>query len=852
MVTSTGRGVPHVVRAIAVAALLAAGLTATAIPATATASTASADDRYSLVHGCFGLRSLSRDQYVSKSGNGYSATAATLAGAEPFRMQATDLGKYLLYGAAQDFLANDTTPGLGGIVSADAPTDTADWTVVGSGDGFTLVTGNRQLSVDGTGKLVAVNGGAGDAGVFVFEERGGCATYPEVSINAEGGPSTGSPIFGEVDGFVDGHMHHMAFEFLGGRAHCGRPWHKFGAPFALKDCPDHEVSNGCAAILENILWGDPPVRCHDPVGWPTFNDWPHPHSLTHEQSYYKWLERAWMGGERLFVNLLVENSALCNIYPLKQNSCNEMDSVLLQAQRMRELQDYIDAQSGGPGQGWFRIVKGPFRARKVINQGKLAVIMGMEVSEPFDCGFKKVGPTEIPNCDEADITSWINRLHDLGVRQLEITNKFDNALTGVAGDGGALGTVINGANFLQTGTFWDLEPCVDPDNHDRSPTDTGLPHNDDQIIVNGLDELGVVVPDYEDGPLCNQRGLSYLGEHALSKIMDKSMVFDPDHMSVIGRDQAMTIVEEADYPGLVSSHSWSTPNALPRLYKLGGVITPYAGGSEGFYHKWQHLDSLREEFGRNYFGVGWGADMNGFGSQGNPRGANAPNPVSYPFESFDGEVTLDKQISGQRTFDINTDGVAHYGLYPDWVQDVKNVAGPDGDRVIEDLSRGAEAYLQMWERARGIEGVQCGGWGRRDFTPHGLGDRIRLHANQRPTLKHAGQPEDREITWTWCANPTDESKRVKAVFTGGANVGLIVSTLRQHAIDGARPGARLRKLPDDAKSMGKGMWTARAGGAGTYVFVTEAGRIQATGLALHSVASNAATLDGFVDRANLP
>jgi hypothetical protein len=27
-------------------------------------------------------------------------------------------------------------------------------------------------------------------------------------------------------------------------------------------------------------------------------------------------------------------------------------------------------------------------------------------------------------------------------------------------------------------------------------------------------------------------------------------------------------------------------------------------------------------------------------------------------------------------------------------------AGADGDTIIEDMSRGAEAYLQMWERAR--------------------------------------------------------------------------------------------------------------------------------------------------------
>jgi hypothetical protein len=43
----------------------------------------------------------------------------------------------------------------------------------------------------------------------------------------------------EVRGTVDGHMHLMAFEFLGGRAHCGRPWHPFGVAHAMVDCPDH-------------------------------------------------------------------------------------------------------------------------------------------------------------------------------------------------------------------------------------------------------------------------------------------------------------------------------------------------------------------------------------------------------------------------------------------------------------------------------------------------------------------------------------------------------------------------------------------------------------------------------------
>ena len=119
-----------------------------------------------------------------------------------------------------------------------------------------------------------------------------------------------------------------------------------------------------------------PGTPHATDGWPTFSYWPRYNSLTHEQIYYKWLERAWRGGLRMFTNLLVDNHALCTIYPLKKNSCNEMDGVRLEAKRIHELERYIDAQSGGPGEGWFRIVTDPFQARRTINEGKLAVVPG--------------------------------------------------------------------------------------------------------------------------------------------------------------------------------------------------------------------------------------------------------------------------------------------------------------------------------------------------------------------------------------------------------------------------------------------------------------------------------------------
>jgi hypothetical protein len=185
-------------------------------------------------------------------------------------------------------------------------------------------------------------------------------------------------------------------------------------------------------------------------------------------------------------------------------------------------------------------------------------------------------------------------------------------------------------------------------------------------------------------------------------MIDRKMIFDPDHMSALAQEQALDLVERRGYSGVVSSHGWSNNTIYPRVYELGGMVTPYAGGSGGFVSNWrQHREWADEDF---YFGFGYGADTNGFGSQGGPRGTDIANPVRYPFKGLGG-VTIDKQRSGTREpYDINADGVAHYGLYPDWIEDLRRQAG---DEIVEDMARGPEAYLQMWERALGIRGDSC-------------------------------------------------------------------------------------------------------------------------------------------------
>ena len=382
------------------------------------------------------------------------------------------------------------------------------------------------------------------------------------------------------------------------------------------------MTNGYGAVMENFLSG---TNGHDPVGWPTFKDWPAPGSLTHEGTYYKWMERSWRAGQRILVNLLVENNKLCELYPLKRNSCDDMDSIRLQAKDMRAFQDYIDAQSGGPGQGWYRIVTSPDQARKVINAGKLAVVMGIETSVPFGCT-QKLGVPDM-RCSKATIDRQLDEVRAMGVTQMELVNKFDNALAGVAGDAGSTGYLVNSANTLETGSPWRMQTCDpnDPEVHDKDqdnsvPVDSGQIPAQDALFGAVAKAAGInlpAVPVYPAHHHCNTMGLSELGEFTIRGLAERHMIFDPDHMSVKARKASLDLIDALGYSGIVSSHSWSTPDAYPRIYDQQGFITPYAGDSTGFVDKWKrHLTWANPQ---TYWGIGFGADINGLGAQGDPR-----------------------------------------------------------------------------------------------------------------------------------------------------------------------------------------------------------------------------------------
>ncbi len=754
--------------------------------------------RYSLVNGCYSLRS---------GAAGGQPIAPTVG---PFRMQAAALGVYLLYGPRGDYL---TDQGAGGIVGASAPSTAAEWRVDGTAhSGF-------EVTNLATGTRTAVS----------FIPANGCATYPEAQVDAVGAPFTGSSPEATVQGTVEGHAHVTAFELFGGDWHCGQPWNAFGAPYALPaDCSPYE--QGTNGEVESFVDFGGATRPQDMHGWPTFREWPSPTALAEEGDYYTGIERAWKAGLRLMVTQLVDNEALCTLMTKRHNPCNDMSSVHIQDRDLHALQDYIDAQSGGPGKGWFRIVTDPFQARRVINEGKLAVVEGIEVSRVLGCGEQN----GVPQCGTAQVDAGLKEIHDLGIRTFFPIHEFDNAFGGTKMISGGLGVLVNSGNRLETGSYWSVQSCTTQvqDAQQESVPATGALAN----LVNGpvASTLGgSPAPVYPPGPQCNVRGITSLGSYLINQMIKQHFVIQTDHMSSKTADAAVSIAQAQHYAGVVSAHCCSSPQLFSRIYSTGGFITPPVAPAGAFVAQWKADKAVMDP--KYTFGFGWGSDMNGLADQ---PASDPTSPISYPFKSYDGRITFTREQWGQRTFDLNTDGLANYGMYADWLRQVQQLGGP---AIMADMFNGAEGYLQMWERAYGVPTASCNPAGEH-FTAAGLGRTVRLGDSAESALYRAGQPSSRPgRSYRYCVS--GRSGGVSTVFDGRGRVALIASSARGDSAGGVGPGSSARRLSGRARRLAVGLWTGRRlrGGA-RYVYVLQGGRVRSVILASRAELHNRARL----------
>jgi microsomal dipeptidase-like Zn-dependent dipeptidase len=617
-----------------------------------------------------------------------------------------------------------------------------------------------------------------------------------------------------VKGFADIHNHQFAYLGFGGLAFHGKAfgdmkealnWCDF-LPGVLPPLAVHGPA-GAADFVGNLMmsmYSHPPlfsVLGHHVGGYPDFDGWPRWDSVTHQSVYEDWLYRAVQGGLRLLVMLAVNNEKMCGgVNHIL--SCNDMEAVDRQLAEARAMQDHVDAKAGGPGNGWYRIVSNPAEARRVMEGGRLAVVLGIEVDYLFNC--HREGDISADS-----VRDRLKRYYDVGVRHI-FPIHFDN--------NGYGGTAFqNDTEYGHDPT----NPVGDAFSSALNPLSPGIFQASYRVTVEDGRPYGY---EYRTGKR-NVQGLTSLGKTLIREMTRLGMIIDVDHMSARSKADTFDICEETGYP-VVAGHAGFVeishrekahegqllPSEIERIRGLGGMLgviphqgrlgdidswvgpgqtrVPHTCGNSSNTLLQAYLYAASKMQGG---AVAFGTDFNGFAGLPGPRfgndkcnggsiGAPPSNPMAYPFIAAASGVQMPADVSGNKTFDFNFDGLAHIGMLPDLIADFEAQGLTASD--LSPLLNSAEGYIRVWERAwmRGV--ARDGALLRESSSPsvYIVFGQAKFHVPDPPTLSRLYDVSQLEIVWDGALDlipgvPTDghllrdENGTIYVIY-GGAKFGV--------------------------------------------------------------------------------
>jgi len=497
-------------------------------------------------------------------------------------------------------------------------------------------------------------------------------------------------------------------------------------PFGLNLCGD---VGRFGIILALEAFNDAHISPVPGVGYPSFADWPRWDDITHQKMWIDWIRRAWEGGLRVMVALSHNNRMLAEVVSVNgagpiSGHKNDKDSSDVQIEEIKKL---VAAHPE-----FMAIARSSAELESINKADKLAVVLGVEIDKIGDFG---------PATTEQMVDDEIARLYGQGVRYIFPIHLTDN----VFGDTAIYKSLFNIANFRENGKFWAVGCAQEADEVGfRSPA---FPSVLDPFIPPGSPNpprSPDCLTTKPEGPLflghVNARtpdGLTSLGQFALKAMMKRGMIIDIDHMSDRAANWALAFANFPDggYP-LMSGHTGireaksddlhaenaRTRAQLAKVACLGGM---FGVGTDGMpAYKWAGAYAEVYEVMRRAFApggqcpdatplgmsfVGLGTDMNSLVRTPppsmltpflSPRFTDIYNP-NNPINA--GLPPLRKSTTGTRTWDYNFDGVAHYGMYFDFLRDLRTWGGNGshtGKEIVDDqLAYGAENFYRMWLKA---------------------------------------------------------------------------------------------------------------------------------------------------------
>ncbi len=463
-------------------------------------------------------------------------------------------------------------------------------------------------------------------------------------------------------GFADIHVHQMGDLAFGGGWYFGS--HKSGHP-------ELNLANDLGRHGANIA-GINIYGSHSDLkeGYPSFKDWPSAYDISHQQVAGDWLKKAHEHGLNFMVASVVNNQWLCAAvvasgYHHKNYTCHDMEEAKRQINAIHEFAKNND---------WYVVVRDPWEARRAIANGKLAVMIAVEVSNLF------------PKSD-GDFIRQLHELYALDVRSVQLAHEVNSLYSGAA---------------LHNDVFKFLGE------------------------IKAMFNFGVDYATDKTGTH-NQIGLTKDGERLIDEMVKLHMPIDIAHLSLKSQKQVLERIKTQHHQFPVfNSHTrirellpegelkklkeHNTPlDILKGIKATGGVIGLRTGDNPMLSYLPQHDKqvanncdgSVRSLIQFYQYAVDKGvntafaSDFNGFITQIVPR--FGPHACSSAGDNRASQA----QNQGEQPANIPdyakdylTKGLAHIGLLPAVLWDMKQLGSN-----TDNLSHSAENFLVMWEKA---------------------------------------------------------------------------------------------------------------------------------------------------------
>ncbi len=451
-----------------------------------------------------------------------------------------------------------------------------------------------------------------------------------------------------------------------------------------------------------------PKRAGD-AGWE--DGWPKQSYTTHQQMWWEWIDRARRGGLKTIVALAQNSHTLADA----METVGPYDDLHSMEDQIRELIAFV-----GRHTEIMDTVTTATRMRKVVQSGRLAVIIGIEmdnIGNFYSPAQRRLGEVYNSTPRQLEVKNEIDRLHRMGVRYIFPVHIVNNVFGGAAVYGNGMESIsFNASNFYLTGRIFNVESV--------STAETGIAFREPDFAGTLSSEIRTLIDVARNLPFAplpsqvlnfsqysypspdagfghrNTLGLTPdLGDFAIRYMMRKGMMIDIDHMSEKCVADVMRIALDNNYPlnsghngprGTAGDEKTRTDDHYTDLRTLGGMAGVGTGDVDPSVFVGTYSAVINKMRGKN---VAMGTDVH--------VGAKLPKAPS-------GRARLSENVPGLevccRTGDntkrwdfesFNKDGMSHYGLFPEFIQSLRN-ASPSFENYI--LFSTVEDFAQMWEK----------------------------------------------------------------------------------------------------------------------------------------------------------